>query len=381
MYIRRILPLDEDLKRGSVLLLGPRRTGKSALIRNEIKADRVYNLLKSDEFQRLAYRPALIRESLQRGDSLVVIDEIQKIPSLMDEVHLMIEEHGIRFLLTGSSARKLRRSHTSLMAGRARMRRMCPFVSAELENFDLDRALSFGMLPPVYLSDQPAEELLGYAGLYLKEEVQAEALSRNIEGFSRFLTRAALSSGEVLNFESVAGDAQVPARTVREYYALLEDTLVGTMLEPLQTGARRKCISKGKFYFFDAGVVRALQDPRGLGTPLSASTVGMALEHFIFQELYAFAQYFARGASLQFWRTHAKQEVDFVINGEVAIEVKASSNVQDRHLKGLRALEQDRPMRRQIVVCREPHSRRMGDVEILPVQHFLDLLWSCDIVR
>lgn len=381
MYINRILPIGKDLERQSVLLLGPRRTGKSALIRNEVKADAVYNLLKSDDFQRLSHRPALIRESLRPADRLVVIDEIQKLPGLMDEVHLMIEEHGVRFLLTGSSARKLHRSHTSLMAGRARLRRLCPFVSAELRGFELERALAYGTLPPAYLSDEPAEELRGYAGLYLKEEVQAEALSRNIEGFSRFLARAAVSNGEVLNFESVAGDAQVPARTVREYYTVLEDTLVGTMLEPLQSRGRRKTISKGKFYFFDVGVVRALRDPAGLDAPLPTAASGPALEHLVFQELHAYLQCFARDVALNFWRTYTKQEVDFVVGGDIAVEVKSSAAVQEKHLKGLRALADDHPLRRRILVCREPRWRRMGDVEIYPVEKFLESLWSHEVVR
>ncbi len=376
MYLLRAAPIEADLKRGSVLLLGPRRTGKSAFIRHEVQADAVYDLLRSDVFQRLSQRPAIIREALRPGDRLVVIDEIQKLPGLMDEVHLMVEEHGVRFLLTGSSARKLRRTHTSLMAGRARIRRLCPFVSAEVEALDLDRALAFGMLPPVYLSDEPAEELRGYAGLYLKEEIQAEAISRNIEGFSRFLGRAAQSSGEVLNFESVADDSQVPARTVREYFHVLEDTLVGAMIEPLASGGRRKTISKGKFFFFDVGVMRALREPRGLDAPLPASLLGPALEHFVFQELFAYIQYFARDTPLNFWRTYSQQEVDFVVGGDIAIEVKASATIHDRHVKGLHALAKERPLRRRLVVCREPRWRRHGDVEVYPVMHFLNALWS-----
>ena len=186
MYIERIIPIVKELQKSSVLLLGPRRTGKSA------PPHRIYDLLKSDVFLRLSQRPSLIRESLTPNDSLIVIDEIQKLPVLMDEVHVMIEEKGVRFLLTGSSARKLKRTHTSLMAGRARTRLLAPFVSAELPTLDLDRALTYGMLPPVQLSDEPLEELGSYVGTYLREEIQAEALSRNIEGFSRFLARAAL---------------------------------------------------------------------------------------------------------------------------------------------------------------------------------------------
>jgi predicted AAA+ superfamily ATPase len=376
MYIERLIPINEELRTASVLLLGPRRTGKSAFIRHQAPPHRVYDLLKADVFLRLSQRPSLIRESLTPGDGLVVIDEIQKLPSLMDEVHVMIEEHGVRFLLTGSSARKLKRGHTSLMAGRARTRLISPFVSSELPGFDLHRALEFGMLPPVALSPEPREELDSYVGTYLREEIQAEALSRNIEGFSRFLSRAAQWSGELLNFEGIGRDSQVPARTVREYYSLLEDTLVGTMLEPLQTTGRRKAISRGKFYLFDIGVVRALCGERGLGP--DGPAFGRAFEHFVWQELRAHRDYFARGASIHFWRDVGGAEVDFVLGGSVAVEVKSSALVHDRDLRGLQAItgQDDFPITRRIVVCREPEPRRVGDIELVPWELFLEQLWS-----
>ena len=379
MYIQRVIPLVEELQKASVLLLGPRRTGKSAFIRNQAPPHRVYDLLKSDVFLRLSRRPSLIRESLTADDRLIVIDEIQKLPVLLDEVHSMIEETGVRFLLTGSSARKLKRARSSLMAGRARTRLLSPFVSAELPALDLEKTLTFGMLPPVQLSEEPLEELASYVGTYLREEIQAEALSRNIEGFSRFLTRAAMWSGELLNFEGVGRDSQMPARTVREYYALLEDTLVGTMLEPLQTTGRRKAISRGKFYFFDIGVVHALTGELALGVGTPA--YGKAFEHFIWQELNAYRGYFARGQSLHFWRDKGGAEVDFVLGGKVAVEVRSSTNVDDRDLRGLRAISEqsDFPIERRIVVCREPDPRRVRDVEIMPYQIFLERLWAKEL--
>ena len=376
MYIERIIPIVKELQKSSVLLLGPRRTGKSAFVRHQAPPHRIYDLLKSDVFLRLSQRPSLIRESLTPNDSLIVIDEIQKLPVLMDEVHVMIEEKGVRFLLTGSSARKLKRTHTSLMAGRARTRLLAPFVSAELPTLDLDRALTYGMLPPVQLSDEPLEELGSYVGTYLREEIQAEALSRNIEGFSRFLARAALWSGELINFEGVVRDSQVPARTVREYFSLLEDTLVGKMLHPLQTTGKRKAVSRGKFYFFDVGVVNALtgQMSTGVDTP----AYGKAFEHFIWQELNAYINYFARGKPLHFWRDKGGAEVDFVLGESVAVEVKSSRMLHDRDLKGLRAImeQSDYTIERRIVVCQEPEPRRVDGVEIVPYEMFLEQLWS-----
>lgn len=379
MYIQRVAPVNEELKRGSVLLLGPRRTGKSALIREEVRADAVYNLLKSDVFQRLSARPSLIREE-SAGKRLIVIDEIQKLPDLLDEVHLMMEEHGARFLLTGSSARKLRRGSGSLLAGRARPLRMAPFCFPEIPEFDLGRRLQFGSLPPVWLSEQPADELAGYSGTYLLEEVQAEALARKIEGFSRFLSTAALSNTLLVNFEAVASDAQVPARTVREYYAVLQDTLMGVLLEPFHPRPRgavrvsRKPVSKAKFYFFDTGVAHALIGQRDLADGTDA--FGRAFEHFVYQELAAYQAYRKRSGRLQFWRTQLGAEVDFVLDGVVAVEAKSTTMVSERHLRGLALLGEETPLARRIVVSRDPKRRRMGTVEVLPYRPFLEELWG-----
>ncbi len=380
VYVPRIIPLEEELERASVLLLGPRRTGKSFYIRHQAPPHKVYNLLKADVFMRLSQRPSAIREALRPQDQLIVIDEIQKLPQLMDEVHVMIEEAGVRFLLTGSSSRKLERSHTSLMAGRARSRRLLPFVSAELDAFDLQRALRYGTLPPVYLSDEPEEELAAYVGTYLREEVQAEALSRNIENFSRFLHQAALGSGELLNFEAVGRDAQVPARTIREYYTVLEDTLLGHMLTPLQTSGKRKAVSRGKFYLFDIGAVHALTGAYQVQPQTAA--YGKAFEHLIGQELFAYQQYFAPRSALNFWRDVKQAEVDFVLDQGTAIEVKATEAVHDRQLKGLHAITEQRdfPIQRRIVVCQEPEPRFVDGIEILPWQDFLQQLWSHQLI-
>jgi len=378
-YIKRRLDLSSVLQTKSVLLLGPRRTGKSALIRHEFPDAKVYNLLKADEFQRLATRPSLIREALvAEPRSLVVIDEIQKLPQLMDEVHLMIEEMGQRFLLTGSSARKLRRTHTSLMAGRAKVISLHPFVSVEVPDFELDQVLLRGFLPPVYLSADPEDESAGYVGEYLKEEIQAEALSRNIENFSRFLDRAAFTNAQLINFESVASDAQVPARTVREYYTVLEDTLIGRMLEPIQQVGSRKVISKAKFYFFDTGVVHQLQKITSL--PALSPGYGDAFESFIFHELRSYLDYNNRRESLHFWRTSTGVEVNFILDGKIGIEVKASRSVDAKDMKGLKVLADEGKMDRLIVVSRDPERRQVDNIEIWPYRSFLADLWSHSII-
>jgi len=375
----RTIPLETALAKQSVLLLGPRRTGKSWLIRHHIKPDRVYNLLKSDTFQQLSARPSLIRESITESDRLIAIDEIQKLPILMDEVHLMIEEMSVKFLLTGSSARKLKRSYTSLMAGRAKTMHLYPFTSSELgPSFDLDRALRFGTLPPVYLAEDPEDTISSYVGDYLREEIQAEALTRKVENFSRFLTQAAIHNGELLNFESVASDAQVPARTIREYYRILEDTLIGSMLEPLKTSGKRKPVSHAKFYFFDVGVVNALTNTMDMQD--TNPVYGNRFEHFIMTELRSYLSYFRPKKKLHFWRTQQGDEVDFVVDESIAIEAKSSRLVDERDLKGLKKLAQESPVERQIVVSRDRERRMLCGVEVIPYQEFLADLWAHKVV-
>jgi predicted AAA+ superfamily ATPase len=363
-----------------VLLLGPRRVGKSAFIRNELRADRVYDLLHADVFQRLATRPSLLREELRPTDRVVAIDEVQKLPALLDEVHACIEEHRVRFLLSGSSARKLRRSHPSLMAGRAKTCTLGPFVSAEVPELDLDRALLFGMLPPVLFSDDPWDELGSYAGQYLQEEIRAEALARNVEAFSRFLHVAALANATVLSFESVARDAQVPARTVREYFQVLADTLVGHLLPPLAAGggrAARKAISHAKFYLFDLGVTHRILGRRAL--PVGSDEYGRAFESFLALELLAWCAYRGQGEELRFYRTRAGVEVDFVL-GDVGIEAKAGVLATERDARGLCALEEVHPLRRRLIVSRDPTPRRFvvrgAQIEVLPWAEFLGELWA-----
>lgn len=376
--LKRILDLSEELKKKSVLLLGPRRTGKSFLIRHQVKADKVFNLLRADHFQLLSNRPSALRESLESHYRLVVIDEIQKLPNLMDEVHDLIETTQTHFLLTGSSARKLRKTHTSLMAGRAKSRQLFSFVTQEIGDFHLEKVLSYGLLPPVFLAEDPAEEISSYVGDYLREEIQAEALTRKIENFSRFLHQAALRNTELINFESVGSDAQVPARTIREYYSILVDTLLGSMLEPLESSQKYKSVSHSKFYFFDVGVPHALL---GLGA-LSATSKnwGPAFEAFVYQELRAYISYFAPKSTINFWRTSQEgKEVDFVINGEMAIEVKSTANVSEKDLRGIVSLQKDRKLKRSIVVCQQRAKSRIDGIEIWPYASFLKELWKKNI--
>ncbi len=370
--IDRYLDITKTLEERSCFLFGPRQTGKSTLIRQQLHEHPVYDLLDQTVFLKLSRRPSLIRESLRPETTVVIIDEIQKLPMLLNEVHLMIERHGVRFLLTGSSARSLRRKGVNLLGGRARSRTLHPFVRTELgSDFNLHKALAWGLLPPIYFSGAPEEDLRAYAGAYLKEEIAAEATVRNVGAFSRFLEVAALAHGQMINFTGIANDAQVPASTVREYYHILQDTFLAHEVPALTETRKRKAISTSKFYLFDIGLARHLQGRRGLapGTP----EYGSAFESYIYQEIKAFCDYNLLDTP-RYWRSRSQYEVDFVFES-IAVEVKAKKQVSRQDLKGLKALREERLLERYVVVCMEENRRVVDDIEILPWTEFLDELW------
>ncbi|MBI2095676.1 MAG: ATP-binding protein [Candidatus Omnitrophica bacterium] len=372
--IKRWIDLNEALDRKSCFLFGPRQTGKSWLIRHALRADRVYNLLDSETFLRLNRSPQRIREECGPGVKRIVVDEIQKLPSLLDEIHLLIEERGVHFLLTGSSARKLRRGGVNLLGGRARTRHLHPLTFGELKDrFDLLRALNNGLLPSLYFSDSPDEDLEAYVGTYLKEEIAAEGLTRNIPAFSRFLEVAALCNGRILNFSNIANDAQTARSTVHEYFQVLKDTLIGYELPAWRKSKKRKPLSTSKLYFFDPGVARFLQN-RGPVRPGSPE-FGDALETFLFHELKSFADYHGIG-DLSYWRSTSGFEVDFILAGKTAVEVKAKKNISARDLAGLKALQEEKQLQRYLLVCMESTPRTTAGIEILPLENFLGRLWA-----
>ena len=371
--IPRLLNAAEMLRQRSCFLFGPRQTGKSTLIRQQLATLPTYNLLDEALFVRLLRHPGLIREALTPETEAVVIDEIQRLPALLNEVHLMIEEHGVRFFLTGSSARSLRRKGVNLLGGRARTHTLHPFVRRELgARFDLARALEFGLLPGIYFSDAPTEDLAAYAGNYVREEVAAEALVRNIGAFGRFLTVAALAHGEMVNFVNLASDSQVPPSTVREYYAILKDTFIAHELPAFAETAKRKAITTAKYYLFDIGVARHLQGRTGLapGTP----EYGSAFESYVFQEIKAYCDYH-RLQTPRYWRSKSGFEVDFVFE-RVAVETKAKAVVGARDLRGLRALREEGVFEHYILASMEPRVRLVDGIRILPWQVFIDELWD-----
>lgn len=382
MYIRRSLDLQKHLAQKSLLLLGPRRTGKSSFIKHQIKPDQYFNLLETETFSKFAYDPSLLRYFLKKDAQVVCIDEIQKLPNLMNEVHSIIESHkNLRFILTGSSAKNLKRTHTSLMAGRARQIHFCPFTYNEVKdhNFDLKKFLLYGGLPDAYLSTDPREELKDYAGAYLTEEIQASAYVRKIENYARFLEFAAYSSGHLLNYESLANDAFIPARTIKDYYQLLEETLIGYNVRPFKKNGSRKEVSTSKFYFFDMGVLNALTKRRKIVE--KTIEFGELFEHFIFLELKSYQLNQRADWELEFWRTHRQDEVDFVLGkGEVIIEVKSVSTVQPDHISGIRKFRDEYLSKKSILVCQATEKQVRDGVEIYPWAQFLDELWGHQII-
>lgn len=377
----RILDLQPLLAHSSLFLFGPRQTGKSTLLLTLFPQAKFYDLLEADTFRELSAAPELIRQRLRTDDTLVIIDEIQKLPALLDEVHLLIERNkSLRFILTGSSARKLKRGGANLLAGRALTYRLHPLVAPEVSYAQLHERLNRGSVPAIFTSPISQELLRAYVGTYLQEEVLAEGLVCNIGSFSRFLTTAGLTNGEQVNFTAVGSDSGVPPRTIREYYQILEDTLVGYLLPTFQQTRKRKPVSTPKFYFFDVGVANILAK-RGVIEP-GSDLFGRALQHLVFVELRAYLDYHRLDVPLTFWRSQSQFEVDFVIGEDIAIEVKGKSLVTNSDLKGLRALSEEVQLRRKIVVCTEREPRRLDDnIEVLPIAAFLRQLWDGEIVQ
>ncbi len=371
--IPRLLKLERLLEKKSHFLLGPRQTGKSFLIAQSLKGTRVYDLLDTSIYLAFSHRPQRLAEELTPKDRIVVIDEIQRLPVLLNEVHRLIEQRGIRFLLTGSSARKLRHGGVNLLGGRARTKYLHPLTSQELgEHFDLDRFIARGGLPSIYFSDNPRADLEAYAGAYLQQEIVAEGATRNISAFSRFLKVASYCNATIVNFTNVATDAQVPRTTVYEYFEILKDTLVLHELPAWRETKKRKPLASSKYYFFDIGVVASIQDRRyRRGTP----EFGEAVETYIMHELKSYADYVS-GEPLAFWRSKSGFEVDFILGDHTAIEMKARENIAANDLKSLKALAEEKKLKRYLCVSLEARRRQVGEVTILPVKEFLNSLWE-----
>jgi predicted AAA+ superfamily ATPase len=379
MY-ERLLKAYEMIEKKSHFLLGPRQTGKSTLWRRTLPHAHPIDLLDAKTFRRLTARPEELGTLIAELPLSIpiVIDEIQKAPSLLDEVQRVLDnEPRRRFLLTGSSARKLRREGVNLLGGRAWTQRLHPLVTPECEGVPLAVRLVRGSLPSVIDSSHAADELFAYVGSYLKEEIHAEGLTRSLGAFSRFLEVAGTCAGEQINFTAIGNDAQVPARTVKDHFQVLEDTLIAALLPPFALTRKRKAVSTPKFYFFDVGITNALAGT--LDESSSQDMLGRRLEHLVHDELAAFVSYRAPRSKLTYWRTRTGMEVDFVLDERLAVEVKAKSTIRDADLKGLLALGEEFPDMALVLASLEPSPRRVGRVRILPAEAFLSELWRGDL--
>jgi predicted AAA+ superfamily ATPase len=364
-------------------LWGPRQSGKSTLLRATYPDAVWVDLLKSDEYRRYLQRPETLRQELEAlgGVPFVVIDEVQKVPALLDEVHWLHENRGVRFSLCGSSARKVRRGHANLLGGRAVRYELSGLVSRELgDDFDLDRLLNHGYLPRMYLSQGPERLLRAYVGDYLKEEVAAEGLVRKLPVFSEFLNVASLSDAELVSFSTIARECGVSSQTIRDYFGVLEDTLVGSWLPAWRARPKRRVVSSPKFYFSDVGVVNSLA--RRGRIERGSALFGKAFENWVHHELRSRDAYSGRLEGLSHWRLPSGIEVDFILGQmRVAVEAKASAVVTSDHLKGLRHLVADHPeVARRVIVCLEARARRTPDgIDVMPAAEFCRRLWAGEL--
>jgi len=372
-YIRRLLNIDTDY---SSFLWGARRTGKSYWIKHNFNADEILliDMLQTDVFAEYSSRPSLLRERFQNTKRLIVIDEIQKAPVLLDEIHWMIENKKITFLLTGSSARKLRRGHANLLAGRALRYDLLPFSCMEVEEIDLESVMVSGMIPPHFLSKSPTDLIRSYVADYLKEEIAQEAQIQKIPQFSEFLRVAALTSGELLNYNNVARETGVSSKIVRSYFDILESTMLGFRIPSWKSSKTRRLIMAEKFYLFDVGISNYLsrRQPKQ-GTP----EFGKSFEHFILMELRAYKYYRNPKLDITYWRTSTGYEVDFILGEkQVALEIKSGTLVHDIDLRSLKALKEDGKVKNLIVISLEKYPREVGDIKIIPWKMFLEMLWA-----
>jgi predicted AAA+ superfamily ATPase len=377
MYKRK-LNLKKISEKSNLFLFGPRATGKTSLIKQTFKEAVVVDLLDYDVYERLSRRPKQLSELIDFKSDLIVIDEIQKLPILLDEVHRLIEEKKNRFILTGSSVRKLKRDGANLLGGRAREAHLFPLSYSEINDFELLKYLNVGGLPLVYKSEDPYLDLRSYSRTYLAEEIKAEALVRNYDRFVRFLETMALSNTQELNYQNLASDSSVPARTIEGYIEVLKDTLLGFELMPYSKTVKRKATTKSKFYFFDCGVANFLAERFDLNE--KSSDIGHSFEQFIINEIRMYLSYSQSLKKMSYWRSK-KYEVDLIIGDELGIEIKFSKVVKDDFFEGIHALNEEKKVKKFILVGRFANNGQIEkNIEYMDYAYFLDLLWSGKLV-
>ncbi|MCQ2161533.1 MAG: DUF4143 domain-containing protein [Bacteroidales bacterium] len=379
MY-KRILEIENMLDEGN-FLLGARQTGKSTLLQERFPDSICYDLLKSDLRKRFKKNPELLREILEGKPSgtLVIIDEVTKVPELLDEAHWLMVNRGIRFVLCASSARKLKKSSSNTLGGRAVPIPFYPLVSAEIPDFDIYRAVQNGMIPRHYLIDNAWKRIGAYVDLYMKEEIREEALVKDFDAFERFLEVAAISDGEILNYENIATDCGVSAKTVASYFQILYDTLIGYEVPAYRKVIQRKLVQAPRFYYFDVGVANYLMGRSSLKR--GTDEFGHAFEHLVIQEIIAYLGYSGSKEKLTYWRTYTGLEVDAVLgDAKVAVEIKSVEEIKTKHRKGLKAFGEEHPECRQIIVSLDKLTRHSNGIDLMYVTDFFNALWKGEII-
>lgn len=378
-------PTLEESANDSIFLFGARQTGKTTLLNILFPDAPKYDLLDSATFERLHRNPSLLRQELELmpDSTLIIIDEIQQLPILLNEVHWLIVNKNHRFVLSGSSARKLKRSGANMLGGRALRNIFFPFVSKEIDNFDIIRAIHHGMIPRHYLAPTPAilwRRMQAYISTYLREEIKAEALVRNLSTFSKFLEVAAMTDGEMVVWNNIAQDCGIDAKTVKEYFSIIEETLIGYMIPAYTKKVKRTLRQSSRFYYFDLCIPNYLLGRKNMQQ--GSTDFGHAFEHLIIQEIVAYLGYHYIEGGLSYWHTYSDLEVDAIIGDAlVAIEIKSCTEVQRRHLNGLKAFKEEHPACRTIVVSMDERPRLLDNTEILPTIDFLRMLWNDEIVN
>lgn len=379
MYARKINLTDYDGL--SIFLWGARQTGKSTLLKKEYPDSLYIDLLLSVEFRRYLDSPEQFRQRCiaNHNNKPIIVDEIQKLPELLNEIHWMIENENITFIMSGSSPRKILRKNVNLLGGRAIRLELYPLTYAEIPDFDILRAFNNGLLPKMYDAKHASLLQDAYIGSYLEDEIIAETKIRNVEIFSRFLTKAAYANGEFVNYTNIAQDCGVASSTIKEYYQILEETLIGSFVHSFQKKPKRRVVLAPKFYFFDVGVANYLLKRKNI--EWGTVDAGHCFEHFIYMELKAYAQYSGKRFPIKYWHTTSQLEVDFILGDhEVAIEVKSTDNVQNRHFKGLKSFSEEYAAGKQIIVSNDPFIRRSNEILIYPWAVFLEKLWAGEII-
>lgn len=389
VMFKRILNITVTLKRKSIFLFGPRQTGKSTWLRHNFPEGLYINLLSKKVFDDYLTRSDALSSDIElfkreNKSNIVIIDEIQKLPTLLDEVHNQIElNKELRFILTGSSARKLKRQGGNLLGGRASWRSMFPLVYPEFKQHlstinDLEKRLTIGGIPSFYLSEDPFADFDDYIQLYLNEEIRAEGFVRNYEGFHRFLSVSAVCNSHQLNFTQVGSDAQIPPRTVRDYFQILEDTLIGFLLPAFVQTSVRKAMTSAKFYLFDTGLVNAIIQRNSI--KVGTTEFGELFEQYVISEVRAYLSYRGKKVNMYYWRSTSKLEVDLILQSKdqiYAIEIKGRAHVSPQSYRGLHAFAEDYPEVKKYVITTEArHTLANKGVEIISVFDFLEKLWD-----